>query len=163
LDLLERVSLIGLLHSLQHRLVDPEADAGREGREGQVGSDADHAELGQREEEQEHAAEHSPGLLHIPPVEQVNCWKERTEHGHTGLGPEPSLCHKEAGASTDVSIWLIDWISKWIWLPHIWVKYLEAVHNPTSSESLGCHVILFLFPNLAFHKVKVSCGAVGWR
>ena len=66
--------LIGLLHGLQHRLVDPEADAGGEGSQGQVGPDADHAELGQGEEEQEHAAEHGPGLLHIPPVEQVNSW-----------------------------------------------------------------------------------------
>lgn len=81
------MSLVGLLHSLQHRLVDPEADAGREGRQGQVGADADHAELGQREEKQEHAAEHGPGLLHVPPVEQVNGWKGRTKRGQTGLGP----------------------------------------------------------------------------
>lgn len=57
---LERMSLIGLLHSLQHRLVDPEADGGRERCQGQVRPDADHAELGQGEEEQEHAAEHGP-------------------------------------------------------------------------------------------------------
>lgn len=73
-DSLERMSLIGLLHSLQHRLVDPEADGGRQGRKGQVGPDADHAELGQGEEEQKHAAEHGPRLLHIPPVEKVYRW-----------------------------------------------------------------------------------------
>lgn len=50
--------LVGLLHGLQHRLVDPEADGRREGCQGQVGSDTDHAELGQGEEEQEHTAEH---------------------------------------------------------------------------------------------------------
>lgn len=69
---LEGMSLIGLLHGLQHRLVHPEADGGREGGQGQVGSHADHTELGQGEEEQEHAAEHGPRLLHIPPVEQVD-------------------------------------------------------------------------------------------
>lgn len=31
---LERMSLIGLLYSLQHRLVDPEADGGGEGCQG---------------------------------------------------------------------------------------------------------------------------------
>lgn len=71
---LERMSLICLLHSLQHRLVDPEADGGREGCQGQVSSDTDHTELGQGEEEQKHAAKHGPRLLHIPPVEQINRW-----------------------------------------------------------------------------------------
>lgn len=66
------MSLVGLLHSLQHRLVDPEADGGGEGRQGQVGPDADHAELGQGEEQQKNAAEHGPRLLHIPPVEKVD-------------------------------------------------------------------------------------------
>lgn len=66
------MSLIGLLHGLQHRLVDPEADGGREGSQGQVGSHADDTELGQREEQQQHAAEHGSRLFHIPPVEQVN-------------------------------------------------------------------------------------------
>lgn len=69
---LEGMPLIGLLHGLQHRLVHPEADGGREGGKGQVGSHADHAELGQGEEEQEHAAKHGSGLLHIPPVEQID-------------------------------------------------------------------------------------------
>lgn len=64
--------LVGLLHSLQHRLVDPEADGGGEGRQGQVGPDADHTELGQGEEQQKNAAEHGPRLLHIPPVEKVD-------------------------------------------------------------------------------------------
>lgn len=84
------MSFVCLLHGLENRLVDPEADGGREGGQGQVGPHADHAELGQGEEEQEHAAEHGPRLLHIPPVEQVNgCvggggGVKRTEQGQRG-------------------------------------------------------------------------------
>lgn len=88
------MSLIGLLHGLQHRLVHPEADGGREGGQGQVGSHADHTELGQGEEEQEHAAEHGSGLLDIPPVEQVDrCGGEEEWRLAVRLlaTPEPSL------------------------------------------------------------------------
>lgn len=81
------MSLIGLLHGLQHRLVHPEADGGREGGQGQVGPHTDHAELGQGEEEQEHAAEHGPRLLHIPPVEEVDRCRGRRRWKVKGSTP----------------------------------------------------------------------------
>ncbi len=51
--LLEGMSLICFLHSLQHRLVDSEADGCREGGQGQIGHHADHTELRQREKQQQ--------------------------------------------------------------------------------------------------------------
>jgi len=86
--------LVGLLHRLQDRLVDAEADGGAEGGQGQVGAHADHAELGEGEEQQEHAAEHRPRLLDVPPVEQVNRWgREREKEGGEGWRPGLATTH----------------------------------------------------------------------
>lgn len=80
-DSLEGVSLIGLLHSLQDALVDPEADGGGEGSQGHVGHDADNAELREREEQEQHAGKQHGRLLHLPPIQQIHGW----ERGHVTL------------------------------------------------------------------------------
>lgn len=83
---LEGVALVRLLHSLQDRFVDSEANGGREAGEGQVSHNADDAELGQGEEQQEEAAEHDPCLLDVTPVQQVDSWREKTNMLKAGAG-----------------------------------------------------------------------------
>lgn len=83
---LEGMALVRLLHSLQDRFVDSEANGGREAGEGQVGHDTDDAELGQGEEQQEEAAEHDPCLLDVAPVQQIDSWGEKTNMLKAGAG-----------------------------------------------------------------------------
>lgn len=73
--LLKGVSLIGLLHCLKDGLVDSETDGGRESGQGEVGHHTDHAELSQREKQQQHAAKHQASLLHVTPVQQLHRYK----------------------------------------------------------------------------------------
>lgn len=153
---LERMSLIGLLHSLQHRLVDPEADGGRERCQGQVRPDADHAELGQGEEEQEHAAEHGPWLLHIPPVEEVNRWKGRTEEGETGLGPGVTWPATKRPGYPQKYLFLSGFCA--LHTTHLGQisgssSQLDVLRDPQLSRDPD----LTQLPNLAFHSVISSC------
>jgi len=71
---LERVSLAALLHGLHHILVDPEDDGAGEGGQGGVGDHGDEGEVRQGDEQHQGGAEHSPGLLQVPPVDQLNQW-----------------------------------------------------------------------------------------
>lgn len=75
--LLKGVSLIGLLHCLEDGLVDSETDGRGESGQGQIGHHTDHAELSQREEQQQHTAKHQASLLHITPVQQLHRYTVR--------------------------------------------------------------------------------------
>lgn len=75
--LLEGMALICLLHSLQHRLVDSEADGCRERSQGKVCHHTDYAELSQGEKQQQYTAKNQPTLLKVPPVQQLHRWVER--------------------------------------------------------------------------------------
>lgn len=68
------MSVTGLLHSLDHRLVDAKGDGDAEEGEQQVGHDADDAERSQRKQQQQGEAERQAWLLGVPPVDEVlNC------------------------------------------------------------------------------------------
>ena len=69
---LERVSLAGLLDSLQNLFVNAEADSDSESGQREVGEDAEHREESKRQEEDKHATKHYACLLGVPPVHQVN-------------------------------------------------------------------------------------------
>lgn len=70
-DLLEGVSVAGLLHGLDNRLVDAEGDGDAEQCQQQVGGHADEAEGRQRQQQQHGHAEHQARLLGVSPVDQV--------------------------------------------------------------------------------------------
>lgn len=76
--LLERVSLIGLLHSLDHRLVDAEGDGDAEQSQQQVGDHADDAEGCERQQHQQGQAERHARLLGVSPVNQILSCREKT-------------------------------------------------------------------------------------
>lgn len=72
--LLEGVSIAGLLHSLDDRLVDAEGDGDAEQSQQQVGSHTDDTEGCQRQQQQHGQTKHHARLLGVPPVDQVlNC------------------------------------------------------------------------------------------
>lgn len=76
---LEGVSITGLLHSLDDRLVDAEGDGDAEEGEQQVGDHADDAERSQGEQQQHGQAECQPRLLGVPPVDEiVHCGQRKT-------------------------------------------------------------------------------------
>lgn len=71
---LEGMSVAGLLHSLDDRLVDAKGDGDTEEGEQQVGDDADDAECSQRQQHQHGQAERQARLLGVPPVNEIlNC------------------------------------------------------------------------------------------
>lgn len=75
---LERVSIGGLLHSLDDGLVDAERDGDTEQSQQQVRDHADHAKRCQRKQQQQRHAKHHAGLLRVPPVHQViHCTTEK--------------------------------------------------------------------------------------
>lgn len=76
--LLEWVSLIGLLHSLDHRLVDAEGDGDAEQSQQQVGDHADDAEGCERQQHQQGQAERHARLLGVSPVNQILSCREKT-------------------------------------------------------------------------------------
>lgn len=76
--LLERVPLIGLLHSLDHRLVDAEGDGDAEQSQQQVGDHADDAEGCKRQQHQQGQAERHARLLGVSPVNQILSCREKT-------------------------------------------------------------------------------------
>lgn len=76
--LLERVSFIGLLHSLDHRLVDAEGDGDAEQSQQQVGGHADDAEGCERQQHQQGQAERHARLLGVSPVNQILSCREKT-------------------------------------------------------------------------------------
>lgn len=72
--LLEGVSLVGLLHSLDDRLVDAERDGDAEQGQQQVGDHADYAEGCQWQQQQHGHTKHQARLLGVSPVNQIlNC------------------------------------------------------------------------------------------
>ena len=71
-DSLERASLIALLYSGKHSLVDTEANGDGERGQEEVGDHADEGEETERDQHEEHRAEHHAGLLDVPPVDQVH-------------------------------------------------------------------------------------------
>lgn len=77
----ERMPLLRLLHSLDDRLVDAEADGDGEQGQHQVGHHADHAEGSQGQQQQQAGCKHSSAPPHVPPEDQV-------VHG-AGRGPVP--------------------------------------------------------------------------
>lgn len=83
---LEGVPVAGLLHGLDHGLVDAEGDGDAEEGEQQVGDDADDAERRQREQHQHGQAERQAGLLGVPPVDQIlHCVEESGDTGREGF------------------------------------------------------------------------------
>lgn len=71
---LEGMSVAGLLHSLDYRLVDAKGDGDAEEGKQQVGDDADDAERCQREQQQHGQTKRQARLLGVPPVDQIlNC------------------------------------------------------------------------------------------
>lgn len=83
LVLLEGVSVAGLLHGLDDRLVDAEGDGDTEQGEQQVGHHTDDAEGCQGQKQQHRQTEHHTRLLGVSPVDQIlNC---REVEGRRGL------------------------------------------------------------------------------
>lgn len=75
------MSVTGLLHSLDYRLVDAKGDGDAEEGEQQVGDDADDAERRQRKQQQHGQAERQARLLGVPPVDEVlNCARMLTDY-----------------------------------------------------------------------------------
>lgn len=79
------MSVAGLLHGLDHRLVDAEGDGDAEQGEQQVGHHADDAEGGQRQQHQHGHAKHHARLLGVPPVDQILHCREEEEEGEEWL------------------------------------------------------------------------------
>lgn len=74
--LLERMSLAGLLYSLDNRLVDTESDSDTKQGQQQVGDHADDAEGCQRQQQQHRHTEDYAWLFGVSPVDQIlNCKK----------------------------------------------------------------------------------------
>ena len=72
--LLEGVSLAGLLHCLDDRLVDAEGDGDTEQGQQQVGGHADDTEGCQRQQQQHGQPKHQARLLGVSPMDQIlNC------------------------------------------------------------------------------------------
>ena len=74
--LLEGVSIAGLLHGLDDRLVDAEGDGDAEQSQQEVGGHADDAEGCQRQQQQHGQTEHQARLLGVSPVDQVHDCRE---------------------------------------------------------------------------------------
>lgn len=71
---LEGMSVAGLLHSLDYRLVDAKSDGDTEEGKQQVGDDADDAECCQGEQQQHGQTKRQARLLGVPPVDKIlNC------------------------------------------------------------------------------------------
>lgn len=81
------MSFFWLLHSLDDRPVDPEADGDREKSQDEVRNHTDDTESCQGKQHDQRGAEDKPSLLHISPEDQVvHCKRKgRKLHGH----PEP--------------------------------------------------------------------------
>lgn len=68
------MSVAGLLHSLDYRLVDAKSDGDTEEGKQQVGDDADDAECCQGEQQQHGQTKRQARLLGVPPVDKIlNC------------------------------------------------------------------------------------------
>lgn len=65
------MSIAGLLHGLDDRLVDAEGDGDTEQGQQEVGGHADEAEGCQRQQQQQGQPEHHARLLRVPPVDQI--------------------------------------------------------------------------------------------
>lgn len=79
LVLLKGVTLGGLLHSLDHRLIDAEGDGDAEKGQQQVGDHTDDAERCERQQHQHGQTEHQARLLGVSPVNQILDCKEGEE------------------------------------------------------------------------------------
>lgn len=82
--LLKRMSLAGLLYSLDNRLVDTESDSDTKQGQQQVGDHADDAEGCQRQQQQHRHTKDYAWLFGVSPVDQIlNC--KEVEEGELDL------------------------------------------------------------------------------
>lgn len=75
------MSFFGFLYGLDDGLVDPEADGDGQERQDEVRDDADDAEGGQREQQDQGGAEDDARLLHVPPEDQVAHYRRKETKG----------------------------------------------------------------------------------
>lgn len=92
-----------LLHSLDDRLIDPEADGDREKSQDEVRNHTDDAERCQGKQHDQRGAKDKAGLLHVSPENQIVHCQEKREHvtrtptGHGPGAPRPRPAERHQG------------------------------------------------------------------
>lgn len=126
--LLERVTVAGLLHSLDHRLVDAEGDGNTEQGEQQVGDHADDTEGCQRQQQQHGHTKHHARLLGVSPVDQIfHCGVEKervkftTKSTRETFGGNPLVSEiKSELRDSEMAGWLIEIGFLFFGVPRLW-------------------------------------------